>query len=248
MGSVTQSEFIDIMQELRMSGSFLARILVIADDNPSMSELSLAFTSVDFNFYCIPHYGMVIDAIEEQNPDLLIVDMDAFQAIAEGQAFARKLKKEYGMPLLVFLSTDILEDLDFTLGIDDFVVKPYEPVEVISRIKQILWRTSNIDDENLIKHGDLIIDLVSYEVSVAGRVIDLSFKEYELLKILVSNKQRVLTRQALLDKVWGYDYYGGDRTVDVHIRRLRSKIEDAEHSFIQTVRNVGYKFNELKFP
>ena len=102
----------------------------------------------------------------------------------------------------------------------------------------------NIDGGNLIKHGDLVLDLIKYEVSVAGRLIDLSFKEYELLKILISNKGRVLNRQTLLDKVWGYDYYGGDRTVDVHIRRLRSKIEDADHEFIQTVRNVGYKFKD----
>ena len=90
----------------------------------------------------------------------------------------------------------------------------------------------------------MTIDLVKYEVTLENRVIELTFKEYELLLYLASNKGRVFTREALLNKVWGFDYFGGDRTVDVHIRRLRSKIEDSEHTFIDTVRNIGYRFKK----
>jgi len=89
-----------------------------------------------------------------------------------------------------------------------------------------------------------LINRAKCEVTLAGRVLMLTFMEYELLKFLASNKGRVFTREVLLNKVWGYDYYGGDRTVDVHIRRLRSKIEDLTHTFIETVRNIGYKFRE----
>jgi len=96
----------------------------------------------------------------------------------------------------------------------------------------------------LIKHGDLLIDLPKYEVRQAGRLIVLTLKEYELLCLMASNPGRVFTRETLLNKIWGYNYYGGARTVDVHIRRLRSKIEDGGHSFIETVRGVGYKFKE----
>jgi two-component system alkaline phosphatase synthesis response regulator PhoP len=95
----------------------------------------------------------------------------------------------------------------------------------------------------LIKCGDLVIDIAKYEVSIGGKLLALTFKEYELLKFLAKNRGRVFTRETLLNEVWGYDYYGGDRTVDVHIRRLRSKIEDSTHTFIETVRNIGYKFS-----
>ena len=102
-----------------------------------------------------------------------------------------------------------------------------------------------MESEDIIRCGDLVIDSVKCEVSLSGKPIILTFKEYQLLKFLASNKGKVFTREALLNKVWGWDYYGGDRTVDVHIRRLRSKIEDINHSFIETIRNIGYRFTEL---
>ncbi len=129
-----------------------------------------------------------------------------------------------------------------TVSIDDFVVMPWDATELAARAKRILWRISNIDNRECIKCGDLVIDLARCEVCLNGQHIPLTFKEYELLRFLASNKDRVFTREALLNKVWGYEYYGGDRTVDVHIRRLRSKIEDSTHTFIETVRNIGYKF------
>jgi len=101
-----------------------------------------------------------------------------------------------------------------------------------------------MDTGELIKCDGLVIDLAKCEVTMGCKVVELTFKEYELLKFLASNRGRVYTREALLDKVWGYDYYGGDRTVDVHIRRLRSKIEDSKHTFIETVRNIGYRFRK----
>lgn len=106
----------------------------------------------------------------------------------------------------------------------------------------ILKKVVPADSENLIKTGDLVIDVNKYEVLLNGNKVGLTFKEYELLKFLSSNRGRVYSRDQLLDKIWGYDYYGGTRTVDVHIRRLRSKIEDKKHVFIETVRNIGYKF------
>jgi DNA-binding response OmpR family regulator len=125
------------------------------------------------------------------------------------------------------------------------VVKPWEATEVITRIKRILRQKESMESEEMLRCGDLVIDLSKYEVSLGGKPIILTFKEYQLLKFLASNRGKVFTREALLNKVWGWDYYGGDRTVDVHIRRLRSKIEDKEHSFIETIRNIGYKFREL---
>ncbi len=125
--------------------------------------------------------------------------------------------------------------------IDDFVTKPYDLGEVKARVKRLLNKASTTDNNNIIRCGDLVIDVDRYNVFVGDRRIVLTFREYELLKFLASNRDRVFTREALLNKVWGYDYYGGDRTVDVHIRRLRSKIEGANHTFIETVRNIGYR-------
>lgn len=124
--------------------------------------------------------------------------------------------------------------------IDDFVVNPPRFGELEFRIKRLLAGQGREEGEQ-IKLGDMVIDLAKCEVSVAGRPVLLTFKEYQLLKFLAGNPGRVFSRDALLNKVWGYEYFGGDRTVDVHVKRLRSKIEDINHSFIETVRNIGYR-------
>jgi DNA-binding response OmpR family regulator len=128
------------------------------------------------------------------------------------------------------------------IDVDDFVIEPVDALELELRVRRLLRRGKTSDSSEQMACGDLTIDLAKCEVTVGGRPVVLTFKEYELLKYLVGNQGRVCTREALLDRVWGYEYYGGDRTVDVHIRRLRSKIEDATHTFVETVRNIGYRF------
>jgi len=132
--------------------------------------------------------------------------------------------------------------VDLPPGIDDFAIVPARPGEVATRARRVLLRTRSPDDADSIRMGDLVINPTTYEVTLRGRRITLRFKEYEVLRLLASNPGRVYTREALLSQIWGFDYFGGTRTVDVHIRRLRSKIEDAGHSFIETVWNVGYRF------
>ena len=124
---------------------------------------------------------------------------------------------------------------------DDFVLLPALPEELGARVRMAVKRRTP-ETGDLIRAGDLMLDLANYRVSVAGRPVELTFKEYELLRFLMKNPEKVLTREALLKRVWGYDYFGGSRTVDVHIRRLRSKLEDRGHIFIETIRNVGYRF------
>jgi len=222
----------------------VARILIISDNRGRSAELEGLLISAGYDCRRITTAEINSEEIEEFNPDLLLADLDPLWGDGEEGPLIRRLKKRSKTPIIILIDPDALGHFDVAWGLDDFILRPVSGPELIARVRNALWHMSNIDGGNLIKHGDLVLDLVKYEVSVAGRLIDLSFKEYELLKILISNKGRVLNRQTLLDKVWGYDYYGGDRTVDVHIRRLRSKIEDADHEFIQTVRNVGYKFKE----
>ena len=145
--------------------------------------------------------------------------------------------------LLAILRSEQLQALDPALALDDFIVLPVSSAEVQSRVQRAMQARSNDGDSNQIRCGDLTIDQAGYKAYVDNRPIELTFKEYELLKFLAQNQDKVCTREMLLNRVWGYDFYGGGRTVDVHIRRLRSKIEDRGHTFIQTVRNVGYRLH-----
>jgi DNA-binding response OmpR family regulator len=157
----------------------------------------------------------------------------------------REIRRKRHLPVLALVSTDGIGCVGSNLEVDDFVVRPYDLTELVTRTKRIIDWIDNTENEDLIRCGDLVIDVAKCEVSIGGRLFALTFKEYELLKFLAKNRGRVFTREALLNEVWGYDYYGGDRTVDVHIRRLRSKIEDSTHTFIETIRNIGYKFSAV---
>ena len=130
------------------------------------------------------------------------------------------------------------------VAIDDFILAPVDEEELRSRVARTLWAHTGTGDGTILRCGGLVIDLERYKVTVDGDVVDLTYKEYELLRFLASNPGKPFTREVLLNQVWGYDYYGGSRTVDVHVRRIRAKIERHEQ-FIETVRNVGYRFVDL---
>ena len=146
------------------------------------------------------------------------------------------------LPVMVIMPGLVTRDLDVSLGNIDFCFPPFRAEEFALRIGLLIARSGGNDSDNVVQQGEIRIDLERYEVTVSGRKVDLTFKEYELLRVLASNPGHVYSREALLQTVWAYDYYGGTRTVDVHIRRLRSKINDVEHRFIETVWNVGYRF------
>jgi len=151
-----------------------------------------------------------------------------------------EVKRLAQCPLLAVVPPALTVVLGASSVVDDFAVAGASGDELRARVRR-LASTSPVGGEAL-RRGDLMVDTVTCEVSLRGVLIELTFKEYELLKFLASHPGRVYSRESLLNSVWGYDYYGGDRTVDVHVRRLRSKIEDANHTFIDTVRNMGYRF------
>jgi DNA-binding response OmpR family regulator len=182
--------------------------------------------------------------VSERDLDLVFIAIDGKPDSSEMINLAQGIKQESHLPVIALLSKEALHRLDSGLIFDDFVVEPWDATEIVLRAKRILKKTESTAKQELIECGDLTIDLAKYEVYVNNMPIELTFKEYELLRFLASNRGRVFTREVLLNEVWGYDYYGGDRTVDVHIRRLRSKIEDSAHTFVETVRNIGYKFKE----
>ncbi|MCO5201206.1 MAG: response regulator transcription factor [Chloroflexi bacterium] len=148
---------------------------------------------------------------------------------------------EEGVILIAMVAGEQLDRVTVDLPIDDFVVLGSPPEELARRIERALWRKHGVDSENYVRCGALAIDLSNYRVTVDDEPLVMTFKEYELLRFLAMNAGRVFTREQLLNRVWGYDYFGGARTVDVHIRRIRAKIEIHGHAFIETVRNVGYR-------
>lgn len=179
----------------------------------------------------------IIDRVYEQRPDIVLVSGEKLPWMS------RLIKEQKPLPVVGLVNTRTVPGSINDDSINDFSLEPYNIQELEMRIKRLL-NISATDSSEVITTGDLKIDQAKCEVSIGNKLVSLTFKEYELLRFLVINKGRVFTREILLDKVWGFDYFGGDRTVDVHIRRLRSKIEDAEHSFIETVRSIGYRFKE----
>jgi DNA-binding response OmpR family regulator len=179
------------------------------------------------------------DALEwspSNNVSLLLVE---FTGSPEIETICRYFRKEKELPVIALVSIDKLDSLKGLA--DDFVVKPYNTKELVTRIKHLIKKDTDSSTAQ-IRTAGITIDPDKYEVYVEGKLVSLTFKEYELLKFLAGHPGRVFTRDTLLNQVWSQDYFGGDRTVDVHIRRLRSKIEDPSHIYIETVRNIGYRF------
>jgi len=220
----------------------LPRVFIIANENEQARKLRAELAQRGLDCLIVPYNDGAIEQIAGQSPGVMLLDTDEAPTGSEAWEQAQRIRQERQISLIALVSGEKLNGLDS--NIDDFVVKPWEPNEVTVRIKRILRQKKSIDSEDIIECGDLVIDLAKYEVSLGNKLILLTFREYQLLKFLASNKGKVFTRESLLDKVWGWDYYGGDRTVDVHIRRLRSKIEDPTHTFIETVRNIGYRLRE----
>ena len=173
-------------------------------------------------------------------PSLALIDLGPMSAAELGRC-ARRCS-ELRVPLIALVPHDRLWELESVPDLDDFVVAPPRHDELLARARRVLRQAVGPETDDQVRAGDLTINTATYEVSVKGQRVNLRFKEYELLLLMASNPGRVYTREALLSQIWGYDYLGGTRTVDVHIRRLRSKIEDADHLFIETIWNVGYRF------
>ena len=179
-------------------------------------------------------------ALSQSHSDALIVE--AATNLEETKRLLDASLRPSRAPLLLLLRVEQVAAIDPTWLIDDLLVLPAATEELALRLRRAIWRKTGVDEANTLRSGDLIVDLANYKVFVAEQPVSLTFKEFELLRFLMTNRGKVFTREALLNRVWGYEYFGGARTVDVHIRRLRSKIETGATLYIETVRNVGYRF------
>jgi two-component system alkaline phosphatase synthesis response regulator PhoP len=223
--------------------------ILVVDDEEHIQEL-IRF-NLEKNGYKVICADNGIDAIKlakEQLPQLMLLDlmlpgMDGLDVCKE----IRKDSNMSNMPIIMITAKgeEIDKIIGLELGADDYITKPFSVRELVARIKAILRRTTVQLVEKTFKVGNLAIDFGKHEVLKSESKVDLTLKEFELLEILIKNKGRVMTRDFLLDKIWGYEYVGETRTVDVHIRHLRQKIEedDKNPSYIQTIRGIGYRFN-----
>ena len=165
-------------------------------------------------------------------------------------AMCRALRRSDSLlePVLLLVNGTQLGDLELRDELfDDFCLAPFHPRELEARLKHLFWRSGRGVQPELVEYGDLVLNLETYQAVIAGKPLDLTYMEYELLKFLSSHPGKVFTRETLLSRVWGYEYYGGARTVDVHIRRLRAKLGEHHAGLIQTVRSVGYRFGQSRW-
>ncbi len=227
----------------------MKRKILLVDDEKTLVK-ALTFNLEKEGYQVIPAYEgeEALKKMEAENPDLLILDL--MLPGLDGFEVCRRVRKNYDIPIIMLTAKgdDIDKILGLELGADDYITKPFNPRELLARVKAILRRSNsqNSSIKNLIKIQDLQIDLYQHRVRVKDQEIDLTSKEFALLNLLASNPGRVYSREQLLEQIWGYNYYGDARTVDVHIRHLREKIEmdPSNPRYILTVWGTGYKFRE----
>ena len=226
-----------------------AKILVVDDDPNVCSLLKMYFENEGYDVKVAGDGVEGVGYFKMFEPDLVLLDITMPKK--DGWQVCREIREISAKPIIfVTAKSDVFDKvLGLELGADDFVVKPFDVKELSARVKAVLRRYQNNtrqNDEEVIKFENIEISLQKYELKLCGRSVDIPPKELELLYFLASNYNRVFTRDQLLDKVWGFDYLGDSRTVDVHVKRLREKLEGASDKWVlKTVWGVGYKFEIL---
>ncbi|MBR6328960.1 MAG: response regulator transcription factor [Lachnospiraceae bacterium] len=232
------------------------KILIVDDDENIAEIISLYMTKECFDTKVVSDGDSALTAFDEYEPDLVLLDL--MMPGKDGYQVCRELRAKSQKPVIMLSAKGEVFDkvLGFELGADDYIEKPFDSKELVARVKAVLRRytvgmggqtetapESEVSaDMEKVEYPDLIVNLTNYSVTYFGNRLDIPPKEIELLYFLASAPNRVFTREQLLDHIWGYEYVGGTRTVDVHIKRLREKIKDHEQWRIGTVWGIGYKF------
>ena len=221
--------------------------ILVVDDDTNICELLRLYLEKEGYSVTIANDGMTaVKTFPQLQPDLTLLDIMLPQL--DGWQVCREIRKYSNKPIIMLTAKGETFDkvLGLELGADDYVTKPFDTKEVVARIKAVLRRSSSAaaeDNVKIVKYDKLSINLTNYELIVDGKKVDAPPKEMELLYHLASNPDRVFTRDQILDEVWGFDYYGDSRTVDVHIKRIREKLAGVSDKWeLATVWSVGYKF------
>lgn len=228
------------------------KILIVDDDNNIAELISLYLTKECFETNIINDGESVLSAIKQNLPQLILLDL--MLPGKDGYQVCREVRAKYEIPIIMLSAKGEVFDkvLGLELGADDYIEKPFDSKELVARVKAVLRRyriavpepakTKESFVEKKVEYPDLVVNLTNYSVLYRGHSIDMPPKELELLYCLAASPNRVFTREQLLDQIWGYEYIGDTRTVDVHIKRLREKIKDHANWKISTIWGVGYKF------
>lgn len=221
------------------------KILIVDDDANICELLRLYFEKEGYDTEIINDGRECISKFQSIRPDMILLDV--MLPGLDGWQVCRKIRSVSSVPIIMISAKGETFDkcLGLELGADDYIVKPFETKEVLARVKAVLRRTNDGDSKasKILTYDKLVINMTNYELVVDGKVVNTPPKELELLYYLASNPNKVFTRDQLLDKVWGFEYYGDSRTVDVHIKRLREKFEGVSDKWeLKTIWSVGYKF------
>ena len=222
------------------------KILIVDDDQNICELLRLYLEKEGYAVKSVNDGVSAVNAFKQENPDLTILDI--MLPKLDGWQVCREIRKFSDKPIIMLTAKGETFDkvLGLELGADDYMTKPFDTKEMVARIKAVLRRTSAgpaAESDKEVHYENLSINLTNYEMKVNGKPVDTPPKELELIYHLASNPNRVFTRDQLLDEVWGFDYYGDSRTVDVHVKRLREKLEGVSDKWdLKTVWGVGYKF------
>ena len=221
--------------------------ILVVDDDQNICELLRLYLEKDgFETVVANDGGQALQLAQIHNPDLILLDI--MLPVLDGWQVCREIRKTSNVPIIMLTAKGETFDkvLGLELGADDYVTKPFDTKEVVARMKAVLRRSNENEKNDAVKevrYDKLRINITNYELVVDGKSIDTPPKELELIYHLASNPNRVYTRDQLLDEVWGFDYYGDSRTVDVHVKRLREKLEGVSDKWsLKTVWGVGYKF------
>ncbi len=224
------------------------KILLVDDEKTLVKTLTYNLEKDGYQVISAYDGEEALNKVESDNPDLIILDL--MLPGVDGFEVCRRVRKSMDLPIIMLTAKgdDIDKILGLELGADDYLTKPFNPRELLARVKAILRRSEPQGSslKNILKIQDLQVDLYQHKVRVKGEEIDLTSKEFALLNLMASNPGRVYSREQLLEQIWGYNYYGDARTVDVHIRHLREKIESdpSNPRYVLTVWGTGYKFRE----
>lgn len=219
----------------------MTNILIVDDDINILNLVNIQLSNQGYHVLQAKDGIEALGILKKEACDLAVVDV--MMPFMDGFALTSEIRKEYDIPVLILTAKNQIEDKEhgFQAGTDDYLVKPFEPKELVFRIKALLRRYEHHVDESILRIGSTTINKKSYEVQIGNRTLLLPLKEFELLYYLVSNPKQVFSREHLIEKIWGLDYEGDERTVDVHIKRLRERFSKFTDDFqIKTVRGVGY--------
>ncbi|MFA6664516.1 MAG: response regulator transcription factor [Clostridiales bacterium] len=224
------------------------KILIVDDDSNIAELISLYLTKECYDTMTVGDGESALDAVDSYQPNLILLDL--MLPGIDGYQVCREVRTKSQVPIIMLSAKGEVFDkvLGLELGADDYMEKPFDTKELVARVKAVLRRTRpqsqgpETMDEKIVEYPDLIINLTNYSVIYMGHPVEMPPKELELLYFLASSPNRVFTREQLLDQIWGYEYIGDTRTVDVHIKRIREKISDNPSWKISTIWGIGYKF------